>query len=122
MSNYFDDSGLIFFQCDNCGRRLNSVNYYNGMNFCAKCYQEIFGETDKDRKISDLEAKLAEKDKSKTEFAIKQLERVKEFVVENSYVKVYKNEYGGYNETEPYVDKEDMLKELDKMISEIKGE
>lgn len=43
MSNYFDGSGLTMFQCDVCGRKLNSVNYTNGMKFCAKCYQETFG-------------------------------------------------------------------------------
>ena len=75
MSNYFDDNGLIMFQCDVCGRKLNSVNYTNGMKFCAKCYQETFGETEKDRKIADLEAKLAESEKSK-EINIKERDKI----------------------------------------------
>ena len=51
------------FTCDVCGREVFSCTFVNGMKFCAKCYQETFGETDKDRKIADLEAKLAEKEK-----------------------------------------------------------
>ena len=49
------------FTCDVCGREISGCNIVNGMKFCAKCYQETFGETYK--KIADLEAKLAEKDK-----------------------------------------------------------
>ena len=52
----------INLTCDVCGREVFSCTFVNGMKFCAKCYQETFGETDKDRKIADLEAKLAEKD------------------------------------------------------------
>lgn len=48
------------FTCDVCGREVFSCTFVNGMKFCAKCYQETFGETDKDRKITDLETKLAE--------------------------------------------------------------
>lgn len=51
------------FNCDSCGREVFGCTFVNGMKFCAKCYQETFGETDKDRKIADLEAKLVEKDK-----------------------------------------------------------
>ena len=49
--------------CDVCGREVFSCTFVNGMKFCAKCYQETFGETDKDRKIADLEAKLVESEK-----------------------------------------------------------
>lgn len=48
------------FNCDVCGREVFGCTFVNGMKFCAKCYQETFGETDKDRKIADLKAKLAE--------------------------------------------------------------
>ena len=51
------------FTCDVCGREVFSCTFVNGMKFCAKCYQETFGETDKDRKIADLETKLAESEK-----------------------------------------------------------
>lgn len=51
----------INLTCDVCGREVFGCTFVNGMKFCAKCYQETFGETDKDRKIADLEAKLAEK-------------------------------------------------------------
>ena len=90
------------FTCDVCGREVFSCTFVNGMKFCAKCYQETFGETDKDRKIADLEAKLAEKEKEisevlakqsitclntiekayqdKISFAVKQLEKLKELL------------------------------------------
>ena len=55
------------FTCDVCGREVFSCTFVNGMKFCAKCYQETFGETDKDRKIADLEAKLAESEKKNFE-------------------------------------------------------
>ena len=51
------------FTCDVCCREVFSCTFVNGMKFCAKCYQETFGETDKDRKIADLEARLAESEK-----------------------------------------------------------
>ena len=44
--------------CDSCGREVYGCNIVNGMKFCAKCYQETFGETDKDRKISELKKQL----------------------------------------------------------------
>ena len=51
------------FTCDVCGREVFSCTFVNGMKFCAKCYQETFGETDKDKTIADLETKLAESEK-----------------------------------------------------------
>ena len=53
------------FTCDVCGREVFSCTFVNGMKFCAKCYQETFGETDKDRKIAVLETKLVEKEKER---------------------------------------------------------
>ena len=58
------------FTCDVCGREVFSCTFINGMKFCAKCYQETFGETDKDRKITDLETKLAECEKSKESYRL----------------------------------------------------
>lgn len=51
------------FNCDVCGREVQGCTFVNGMKFCAKCYQETFGETEKDRKITDLQSQLAEKKK-----------------------------------------------------------
>lgn len=31
------------FTCDCCGREVYGCNIVNGMKFCAKCYQETFG-------------------------------------------------------------------------------
>ena len=99
------------FTCDVCGREVFSCTFVNGMKFCAKCYQETFGETDKDRKIADLEAKLAEKEKEisevlakqsitclntnekayqdKISFAVEQLEKVKN-KIESKVESIYK--------------------------------
>ena len=49
--------------CDNCGREVYGCNIVNGMKFCAKCYQETFGETDKDKQIAELQKQLKEKEK-----------------------------------------------------------
>lgn len=49
--------------CDSCGREVYGCNIVNGMKFCAKCYQETFGETDKDKQIAELQKQLKEKEK-----------------------------------------------------------
>ena len=49
--------------CDSCGREVYGCNIVNGMKFCAKCYQETFGETDKDKQIAELQKQLKEKKK-----------------------------------------------------------
>ena len=61
--------------CDGCGREVQGYNIVNGMKFCAKCYQEIFGNknmtenlknmyeaylkilNEKDQRIAELEDK-----------------------------------------------------------------
>lgn len=71
MSNF----GL---SCDVCNRENVGITWVNGMKFCAKCYQETFGNnTSKfvdllntemyELKISNLEYKLNEKDRRITE-------------------------------------------------------
>ena len=62
--------------CDVCGREVQGYNIVNGMKFCAKCYQEIFGNknmtenlnnmyeaylkilNEKDQRIAELEEQL----------------------------------------------------------------
>lgn len=63
-------SGIgISFICDSCGREVYGCNIVNGMKFCAKCYQETFGNQQKyvdmlNKENSDLLVNLlAEKDK-----------------------------------------------------------
>lgn len=73
-------SNSISFTCDCCGREVGGCNIVNGMKFCAKCYQETFGNQ---KKYVDMLHKetgellvnlLAEKDKQIAELQ-KQLER-----------------------------------------------
>ena len=125
------------FTCDVCGREVFTCTFVNGMKFCAKCYQETFGETDKDRKIADLEAKLAESEKeieyqesmkilaieNKNQKAIEQLEKFKEFVSRQLFITTEgcsdldEAEAKGCNEL-----REETIKEIDNQINELKGE
>lgn len=69
--------------CDSCGRGVQGITWVNGMKFCAKCYQETFGNqqkyidmlnkessellvnslAEKDKKIAELQKQLKEKEK-----------------------------------------------------------
>lgn len=90
-------SNGISFTCDSCGREVLGCNIVNGMKFCAKCYQEIFGTSkdcellDKDKKIADLEAKLAEKDaeleKWSTQYARAYVNRQNDLIAKNNQLK-----------------------------------
>ena len=75
-NNYFNSTGTIGFTCDVCGRELQGCTWQNGMRFCAKCYQETFGNknmtenlnnmyeaylkilNEKDQRIAELEEQL----------------------------------------------------------------
>ena len=71
-------SSGISFTCDSCGREVFGCNIVNGMKFCAKCYQETFGNqqnkessellvnslAEKDRQITELKKQLEEKEKT----------------------------------------------------------
>lgn len=85
--------------CDSCGREVYGCNIVNGMKFCAKCYQETFGETDKDRKIAELKKQL------KTQ-PVEIVEKIKEFVEGNAY----------YYEEEQYA--KHIIKYLDDILKE----
>lgn len=71
-------SSGISFTCDSCGREVFGCNIVNGMKFCAKCYQETFGNdmlnkenrellinllAEKDKQIAELQKQLEEKEK-----------------------------------------------------------
>lgn len=73
-------SNGISFNCDSCGREVYGCNIVNGMKFCAKCYQEIFGETNKDKQIAELQKQLEEKKKE-----------LREIRVENYTIKSYRD-------------------------------
>lgn len=80
--NYFN------MVCDGCGREVQGYNIVNGMKFCAKCYQKIFGNknmtenlnnmceaylkilNEKDQRIAELEKQLAECEKSKESYRL----------------------------------------------------
>ena len=60
-------SNGISFTCDSCGREVFGCNIVNGMKFCAKCYQETFGNKENNQllieQIAELKQQLEEKDK-----------------------------------------------------------
>ena len=71
------------FNCDVCGREIFGCTFVNGMKFCAKCYQETFGNqkkyvdmlhketgellvnllAEKDKQIAELQKQLEEKER-----------------------------------------------------------
>ena len=80
--------------CDCCGREVYGCNIVNGMKFCAKCYQETFGNQ---KKYVDMLHKetgellvnlLAEKDKQIAELQ-KQLKEQPAEIVEKIGGEIY---------------------------------
>lgn len=57
----YKDIDRFGFTCDVCGRKVNGCHIVNGMKFCAKCYQEIFGKYNQQNEIQQLKQQLAEK-------------------------------------------------------------
>ena len=160
----------INFNCDVCGREVLGCTFVNGMKFCAKCYQETFGNkitTDmlldmiknagwdvdgvgvlknidaeatimkQEKQITDLEAKLAEKEEEiknlvlahfesdankpvltttqiinqdKISFCIEKLVNVQKYISDNA---VYLEEESFGREINDYIDNQ---------INELKGE
>ena len=119
------------FNCDVCGREVYGCTFVNGMKFCAKCYQETFGETEKDRKIADLQSQLAEKEKeieyqesmkilavkNQNQKAIEQLEKVKEVV--KHFCELHSDEFYGVKSQVMGI-KEDVFEFIDQQINELK--
>lgn len=62
----------FWLNCDSCRRQNVGVTFVNGMRFCAKCYQETFGN------INNFEKEAQDK----ISFAIEQLKKVKYLVNE----------------------------------------
>ena len=99
------------FTCDVCGREVFSCTFVNGMKFCAKCYQETFGETDKDRKIADLEAKLAESESKR-----KSLEEKVKFLTEETEENFVDGQK--YNQLKHQLEKSEKSKEFYRLQNE----
>lgn len=68
------------YKCDSCGKIVYEVETVKSMDFCAKCYQETFGITEKDQKIIDLEARLAESENRVIELSngCREIEKIKD--------------------------------------------
>lgn len=58
----YKDIDRFGFTCDVCGRKVNGCSIVNGMQFCAKCYQETFGKDNQQNEIQQLKQQLEEKD------------------------------------------------------------
>ncbi len=78
------------FTCDCCGREIFGCTFVNGMKFCAKCYQETFGNQKKyvdmlNKESSELLINLlAEKDKQIAELQKQLAEKEKELLIEKT--------------------------------------
>lgn len=66
--------------CDSCGREVYGCNIVNGMKFCAKCYQETFGETDKDKQIAELQKQLERHNKYFNSFSCDNFDEFADFI------------------------------------------
>lgn len=79
------------FYCDVCGRRVKGITTMNGMDFCAKCYQDTFG----NEEISLLKQQLADKDKEierlKYRILYSQLQAPKEEIEKFNMLMSYKS-------------------------------
>ena len=76
MNSIYDTDNMFApFTCSSCGKRVRGITMVNGMDFCAKCYQETFVQNQTNQfvdlmskeilelKITNLESKLEDKDK-----------------------------------------------------------
>lgn len=108
--------------CDSCGREVYGYNIVNGMKFCAKCYQETFGETDKDKQIAELQKQLKASEQLQNQKVIEVLDKVKYDLLDIS------SPYWQYfaksgNAFMTYEDIEQWVKEfIDNKIKSLKGE
>lgn len=108
--------------CDSCGREVYGCNIVNGMKFCAKCYQETFGEADKDKQIAELQKQLKASEQLQDQKVIEVLDKVKYDLLDIS------SPYWQYfaksgNAFMTYEDIEQWVKEfIDNKIKSLKGE
>ena len=117
MSDYFNVTGTIGFTCDVCGRELQGCTWVNGMRFCAKCYQETFGNTNPFEKelrdkIADLEAKLAEKEQE-----LNDLCQNYDFQLNDFSREVYRLQQREKSLQEQLAEKEKEIEEMHKQLS-----
>ena len=127
--------------CDVCNRENVGITWVNGMKFCAKCYQETFGNnTDKfadllnsemyELKISNLEHKLNEKDqriaeleeelkKSQNQKAIEELEKLKSAILSERNTTYFKFDNFNKGKDTAYYWANEII---DNQIKKLKGE
>lgn len=117
-----DNGTAIHLTCDYCGREIFGCTFVNGMKFCAKCYQETFGETDKDKQIAELKKQLKASEQLQDQKVIEVLDKVKYDLLDIS------SPYWQYfaksgNAFMTYEDIEQWVKEfIDNQIKSLKGE
>lgn len=74
----------IGMTCDVCGRTVQGCTFVNGMKFCAKCYQETFGEKVNQcnhcsfKSVNDMSAEKIENLEQENKILKEQNERVLE--------------------------------------------
>lgn len=94
----------IGLTCDVCGRTVQGVTYMNGMKFCAKCYQETFGNKTVqfvdmlNKEMYDLKISSLEKENAQ----LKEENRVLDLALNNllkMYKELFDKKYGKIIET-----------------------
>ena len=92
--------GYFNMVCDSCGKEVQGITWVNGMKFCAKCYQETFGNknmtenlqnmyeaylkilNEKDQRIAELEKQLKKSLESNNELLIQIMELESQLIIE----------------------------------------
>lgn len=102
--------------CDSCGRDVCGCNIVNGMKFCAKCYQETFGNQQNKESNELLVNSLAEKDRQITELK-KQLEEKEKTIQGLIEAQKYLEESASY---QMFLDIQKQLEEKKKEIEKLR--
>lgn len=104
--------------CDSCGREVFGCNIVNGMKFCAKCYQETFGNQQNKESNELLVNSLAEKDRKITELQ-KQLEEKEKTIQGLIEAQKYLEKSASY---QMFLDIQKQLEEKDTLIEQLQAE
>lgn len=95
----------IGMTCDVCGRTVQGCTFVNGMKFCAKCYQETFGEKVNQCNYCSF--------KSVNDMLAEKMENLKE---EISKLKTQKKQLEWDNINQPYAEYHKMIKHQQEAI------
>ena len=79
------NSSDIGLTCDVCGRTVQGATFVNGMKFCAKCYQETFGNNYCPSVVENIQNKLLLKENAQLKEEIEILHKALELADRQLY-------------------------------------